>query len=232
MKIFYKEMLLHEFRAALEACPVAYVPVGLLEWHGNHLPLGTDLIRAEWICEAAATNLGGVVLPGLYASCPGYSSYEGTLVFSVDTTVQLSLELATQLEKAGFRAALFLSAHGGPAQNQYLSRLNDEYGGSMDLLALQVSKPLQVGDHAGTYETSDVLAASPRLVSFDHFLYPENPIKRYPLADKELWPEEKRPWRWGSDVRATASSEIGEANLAGIIAYCREWLHGRGIGLH
>lgn len=229
MKIEYKDMLLHEFRTALEACPVAYVPVGLLEWHGDHLPLGTDLIRAEWICQAAATSIGGIVLPGLYASCPGYSSYEGTLVFSVDTAVQLSLELAAQLEKVGFRAALFLSAHGGPAQDEYLSRLNAEYRGRMQLLALQVGEPIKVGDHAGPFETSDMLAAAPELVDLSRFAYPENPIRQYPVAEEQLWPAEKRPWVWRSDVRTTASSEKGNANLAGIIAYCREWLSARGL---
>ena len=38
----YEEMLPDEFRAALAAFPVAYVPFGSLEWHGRHLPYGVE----------------------------------------------------------------------------------------------------------------------------------------------------------------------------------------------
>ncbi len=231
-KIHYTQMLLHEFREALARCPVAYVPVGLLEWHGDHLPLGTDVLRAQWVCDAAARQLGGIVLPPLYTSCPGYSSFEGTVVFRHETAVQVGLELAQQLAKVGFRAALFLSAHGGQAQVAFLEELARRYDGPLALLALQVGRASGRGDHAGTSETSDMLAAAPELVDLSRFAYPENPIRRYEgVPAEQLWPAETRPWIWREDVRQAARREIGEDSLAKIVAYCRRWLEEQGISL-
>jgi creatinine amidohydrolase len=228
-KTLYTQMLLHEFREALDRCPIAYVPVGLLEWHGDHLPLGTDVLRAEWVCEAVATRLGGIVLPALYTSCPGYSSFEGTVVFKVDTAVAVGLELAQQLEKVGFMAALFLSAHGGPPQMAFLNQVQERFSGRMKLLALQVGEASRRGDHAGPSETSDMLAARPELVRLDLFSYPDNPINRYVLPASELFPAETRPWVWSRDVRAEANSGIGEDSLQRIIEFCDRWLAEQGI---
>ena len=41
-KVNYEEMLPHEFEGAIRQFPVAYVPVGSLEWHGRHLALGNE----------------------------------------------------------------------------------------------------------------------------------------------------------------------------------------------
>jgi creatinine amidohydrolase len=52
---------------ARRRAPVAYVPVGPLEWHGPHLPLGTDGLHAWHVSLRAALEAGGVVLPPLFA---------------------------------------------------------------------------------------------------------------------------------------------------------------------
>lgn len=46
--------------------PVAYLGVGILEWHGVHNPLGLDGIKADLLCRHMAQELGGVVMPPLY----------------------------------------------------------------------------------------------------------------------------------------------------------------------
>ena len=51
-----------EVKARREACPVVYIPVGSLEWHGVQNPLGTDGLKAHAICCEAALRYGGVVL--------------------------------------------------------------------------------------------------------------------------------------------------------------------------
>jgi creatinine amidohydrolase/Fe(II)-dependent formamide hydrolase-like protein len=51
-------------------CPIAYLPVGALEWHGSHLPFGTDGITVEHIAVRTAKQTGGVVFPPiLYGDC-------------------------------------------------------------------------------------------------------------------------------------------------------------------
>lgn len=44
-------------------CPIAYLPVGALEWHGSHLPFGTDCITVEHIAIRAARECGGITFP-------------------------------------------------------------------------------------------------------------------------------------------------------------------------
>jgi len=53
-----------------QRCPIAYLPVGALEWHGSHLPFGTDAMTDEHIAVAAAKKAGGVVFPPMvYGDC-------------------------------------------------------------------------------------------------------------------------------------------------------------------
>jgi len=52
------------------ACPIAYVPLGNLEWHGPQNPLGADTLQAEGVAIRAAQRGGGVVLPPLWYFSP------------------------------------------------------------------------------------------------------------------------------------------------------------------
>jgi len=49
--------------ARREACNLAYLPVGSLEWHGDHMPFGTDYFTVTHIAEEAARRFGGVAFP-------------------------------------------------------------------------------------------------------------------------------------------------------------------------
>lgn len=55
-----------QFRQAISKCPVAYLPLGTLEWHGEHLPLGSDALQAHSFFLRAAAELGGIVVPPLF----------------------------------------------------------------------------------------------------------------------------------------------------------------------
>src|SRR5690625_211651 len=46
--------------------PVAYIPIGTIEWHGVHMPTGADGIQAEGLAELCARKGGGLVFPTLY----------------------------------------------------------------------------------------------------------------------------------------------------------------------
>jgi creatinine amidohydrolase len=52
--------------ARRQACPVAYVPIGTLEWHGPHNPVGADTLQAEGLALLCARRGGGMVMPPLY----------------------------------------------------------------------------------------------------------------------------------------------------------------------
>lgn len=49
-----------------EACPICYIPIGTLEWHGPHLPIGTDTFQAEALAVRAAEIGGGLAFPPLW----------------------------------------------------------------------------------------------------------------------------------------------------------------------
>jgi creatinine amidohydrolase len=49
-----------------KACPVAYLPIGTLEWHGFHNPVGTDTLQAEALANRCAQEGGGLAFPPLY----------------------------------------------------------------------------------------------------------------------------------------------------------------------
>ncbi len=49
-----------------EAHPVAWLALGILEWHGLHNPLGLDGVKANAVLEYIAERLGGVVMPPLF----------------------------------------------------------------------------------------------------------------------------------------------------------------------
>jgi creatinine amidohydrolase len=55
-----------EIIAEKERFPVVFQPLGPLEWHGPHLPYGTDPLHAETVSRRTAQVMGGVVMPTLY----------------------------------------------------------------------------------------------------------------------------------------------------------------------
>ena len=49
-----------------QACPVAYLPIGTIEWHGEHNPVGLDTLKIHELLVRCAQNTGGLVFPSLY----------------------------------------------------------------------------------------------------------------------------------------------------------------------
>jgi len=62
LELLRPEEILDEMRR----CPVAYLPLGPLEWHGPHLPYGTDPLIASELAARVADRLGGIVHPCLF----------------------------------------------------------------------------------------------------------------------------------------------------------------------
>ena len=53
-------------RRVLEDTPIVFLPVGCVEYHGPHLPLGVDMLTADAMCHRTAAVTGGLVLPPLW----------------------------------------------------------------------------------------------------------------------------------------------------------------------
>lgn len=65
-EVRYQMLRPAEIVARRKAAPVAWVPLGTLEWHGVHNPLGSDTLQAEGIATIAARKGGGLVMPPVY----------------------------------------------------------------------------------------------------------------------------------------------------------------------
>ena len=82
-----------QLEKALRAFPAVYVPFGLIEWHGRHLPLGNDALKAHGILVKTAEQFGGVVYPPVYF-------HNG---FPQESLVPVLTSLFQRLKKTGAR---------------------------------------------------------------------------------------------------------------------------------
>jgi len=69
-KVRYEEMLPHEIVARRRKFPAAFIGLGGLEWHGEHLAVGNDALKADKLCELAAARSGGFAFPTLWYGEP------------------------------------------------------------------------------------------------------------------------------------------------------------------
>ncbi len=65
-EVRYQMLRPAEAVARRKACSVAYIPIGTLEWHGVHNPLGADTLQAEGLAVLCAQKGGGLVFPPLW----------------------------------------------------------------------------------------------------------------------------------------------------------------------
>ncbi|MFQ6099006.1 MAG: creatininase family protein [Armatimonadota bacterium] len=69
-KVRYEEMLPHEVVEARTKMPVAYLPIGGIEWHGEHNCLGLDTVKIHAIAMKCAERTGGLAFPALFYGEP------------------------------------------------------------------------------------------------------------------------------------------------------------------
>jgi len=156
--------------------PIAYVPIGTIEYHGPHLPLGTDLITAHAVCSDAAGRGGGVVLPALYLA-NGCLDLPHTLTFTPQLVAEWVDQTVAGLHHRGFTVVIVLTGHGPLDLIHLLKRVTRRHRSAqatayglcyLELTAARLAGPVTgeptVIDHASTVETSWVLDLAPELV--------------------------------------------------------------------
>ena len=176
--------------AALDrARAVAILPLGAIEAHGPHLPLGTDVIIAEAMAQTgagllAARGLEPLILPPLaYTPAPFAAGFPGTLSLGPDTLTGAVRGIAASLARHGIRILALANAHFDPAQVRALRAAAPGAAATVvfpDLtrraLAARLTPEFRSGAcHAGRYETSIVMAARPELVGESARTLPPNP---------------------------------------------------------
>ena len=99
-KVMYADLTPQEFRDRIKACPIAYLPLGSLEWHGELMPYGTDGYIALDLFERLAQRVGGIVLPMLFMGTDTWSSVGKSKGFDADTPCLYGMDHWTGEEEA------------------------------------------------------------------------------------------------------------------------------------
>lgn len=157
---------------------IALLPVGALEAHGPHLPLATDVVIAEGLCRRAAAALGPAtaIAPAIVYSVTDYAGgFAGTAGIAPDVATAHVRGVIGGLAAAGFRRVVLANAHLEPAHVASLRAAVAEGGAGAVLadcterrFARTLTEEYKRGAcHAGSYETSLLLAERPELVRDD-----------------------------------------------------------------
>ncbi len=163
--------------------PVLLLPLGAVEPHGPHAPLGTDPLISRGMCERAADRLAAdedvhvLVLPEVpYGVTRFAAGFAGGVHIGEETLHSLLVDIGSALIGQRLRRILLVNNHFEPAHLVTLRRavetLNFAYDGRVALLDLvrrrhaeRLTEEFKSGEcHAGRYETSLVLADRPELV--------------------------------------------------------------------
>ncbi|MEJ5292689.1 MAG: creatininase family protein [Candidatus Methanosuratincola sp.] len=153
---------------------VAILPVGSIERHGDHLPLGTDSELPEYIARRVAEMTGVIVLPTIfYGSCHAMRGFPGT--FDIDSEV-LFKYVECVLEEAwrnGIRLVVVLNGHGGNTTPIQMAARQATSRNGLSVAVIDWWKDLGASKkdlftspgHAGEDETSAMLAVAENRVN-------------------------------------------------------------------
>jgi creatinine amidohydrolase len=200
-KFFYEELLPDEFEERMAKCPLGYLPLGTIEWHGPHNALGADAIQSRGLFAIAAERYGGIVFPPLWVGPDRIqeSAAAGEFLIGMDSAesttpkrqlpgscywipkgafITLVESILAQAKRAGFKCVI-ADGHGPSrrAWDEMVPTWEKQFG-------LALLSPIRdfgdkwktQNDHAAKIETSEMLALRPDLVRLGHL--PADPATR------------------------------------------------------
>src|SRR5690348_15957084 len=118
----WEELTAGDFRRGVEQSKgVCVLPFGILEKHGPHLPLGTDLLNVRYASLQAVAQEYAVVFPEYYFGQIFEAKHEpGTIAYSLDLQLKLLQETTDEMARNGCKKILIVNGHGG---NEHLPPL-------------------------------------------------------------------------------------------------------------
>jgi creatinine amidohydrolase len=230
-----------EVRLLQKKCPVVYIPVGSLEWHGVQNPLGTDGLKAHIICCEAALRYGGAVLPplflGIFEDGRGWGP-EGWSGFTVSSNDQASMEetifrVARGLVANDWKVLVGVTGHDIKPQRDAIHDGIQRACKEADAKGFGVTEGenWQGGssmkykmDHAGAWETSAMMFAYNDRVNLDELKEQMNAAGR---ADVETTRMHEAEGIGGWNPLKYASSELGRK----IVEFCADRIGKRAIDI-
>jgi creatinine amidohydrolase len=223
----WEELTADDFRHAIELSKgTCLLPIGILEKHGPHLPLGTDLLNVRYASLHAADQEYAVVFPEYYFGQIFEAKHEpGTVAYSRQIQLDLLQETTDEMSRNGCKKVLIINGHGGNesllpyfAQTQ-LDRPHDyvvyvQWGTDPQPKNALKKDPLDM--HAGQSETSNTMVSHPDLVHMDRVNQESGADqKQDPLPQTVytgIWWYARFPFHYSGDA-SIASKELGEAGM-------------------
>ena len=228
----WEEFTAADFRSGIQqAKGTCLLPFGILEKHGPHLPLGTDLLNVRYVSLQAASQEYAVVFPEYYFGQIFEAKHEpGTVAYSMDLQLHLLQETADEMARNGCKKIIIVNGHGG---NEHLipffaqAQLDKPHEYVVYVLDGGRSRPggpakksTGIDYHAGENETSNTMVSHPDLVHLDRAKDESGgDMKRQNLPEylyTGIWWYARFPNHYSGDG-SVATKELGEWNMKGWI---------------
>lgn len=210
----------------------AILAVGATEYHGDHLPYGTDTIVARRLAEEVAKRINGLlVLPPIpYGMSLHYAKFPIAITLTSETLTKVLKDVFASLLKHGIKKLLIINGHDGNiAPIEVATREFKVEHPEMNLCVLEAwwitagellpEETFEVWDglgHAGEGETSIMLAMNPELVDMKHA---KGVVPELPSHVQIKWTfEELTPYGATGDP-SKATRQKGEKMMKALIDY-------------
>ncbi len=171
-KILIGEMSWKDFENKMKETDIIIMPVGVLEEHGHHNPLGTDTYIAEKAALEVGKKTGFPVAPVMpYGYTTNIRSFPGTISLDPQTYRKVLRSYCESFIKHGVKRILFINGHGG--NNDILSMVSRdlfEEHGSICMYTMwwemlpEINKEWNCADHGGKFETSMMMVANDEII--------------------------------------------------------------------
>lgn len=178
LPVQWEDLTAADFRSGIDRSGgVCILPFGILEKHGPHLPLGTDLLKVRYASLQAAQREYAIVFPQYYFGQIFEARHEpGTIAYSTHLQLELLQETTDEMARNGCKKILIINGHGG---NENLlpffaqTQLEKEHDYVVYVLPIPdapsggPARKTTLDMHAGEWETSAMLVSNPDLVHMD-----------------------------------------------------------------
>lgn len=230
----WEELTAPDFvKAVSQSVKVCIIPLGIIEKHGPHLPLGTDLIDVRAQVLNAVKEEYAVVFPEYYAGQINEARHQpGVIAYSPDLVWKMLQETCNEIARNGFEKIIFVNGHGGNndlVRYFCMSLLSEKRNYAVYLFQpktdpnehkkveeLMRKVPPSTGEHAGATETSYMMAVRPDLVKMDKASTQSgedlNRLVNLPNTYTGIWWYAKFPNHYAGDGKY-ATPELGKALL-------------------
>jgi len=178
LSVQWEELTAADFVQGIrQAQGTCLLPFGIIEKHGPHLPLGTDLLDVRYATLHAAQQEYAVVFPAYYFGQIFEAKHEpGTMAYSRETQLRLLQETTDEMARNGCKKVVIVNGHGGnESLLPYFAQTQLDQPHNYVVYVFGLVEPPPGGPpkrttmdmHAGESETSSMLITRPDLVHID-----------------------------------------------------------------